>query len=290
MIDYTPEDMTKKRNGHILRYQVKEGGSKFITPNHGSMVEILIRGKCNDVDVFPERTIKFRLGEGCENGVPYGVEKALYKFRSGEGSKLLVKGPKYLTDVDMKKFGLASDSVVEFYVELLSHENSKEPWQLDSLEKLEISRQLKETGNRFFGAANYRVAFKNYKLIIDHLKAEALLTGDNEEERKKLILAAYLNMAICDLKLNKPTLAVRNCDDALELDANNTKAFFRRGQAYLALNLPESAKGDFTKVMELDPTNAAVAQQLASCDVQMRANLKKEKQMYAKMFGEGKMS
>ena len=112
----------------------------------------------------------------------------------------------------------------------------------------------------------------------------AVLTGFNNEERKKLLLAAYLNMAICNLKLNKPTPAVRNCDDALELDANNTKAYFRRGQANLALNLTEKAKVDFRKVMELDPTNAAVAPQLARCD------LKKEKQMYAKMFGEGKMS
>ena len=76
------------------------------------------------MDVFPEQTIQFRLGEGCEKGVPYGVEKALYKFTSGEGSKLLINGPKYgLSEADMKKFGLSSDSVIEFYVELLSHEN-----------------------------------------------------------------------------------------------------------------------------------------------------------------------
>lgn len=39
MVDYLPEDLTKNKTGQILRYNVKEGGSKFLTPNHGSNVE-----------------------------------------------------------------------------------------------------------------------------------------------------------------------------------------------------------------------------------------------------------
>lgn len=44
---------------------------------------------------------------------------------------------------------------------------------MEGLEKLETSRDLKKFGNSFFAKANYRVAFKNYKLIIEHLKTEA---------------------------------------------------------------------------------------------------------------------
>lgn len=39
MVDYSPEDLTKKKNGNILRYNIKEGGSKYLNPNHGSIVE-----------------------------------------------------------------------------------------------------------------------------------------------------------------------------------------------------------------------------------------------------------
>lgn len=76
--------------------------------------------------VFPQQTLTFRLGEGCDHGVPYGVEKALYKFRRGEGSKLLIKGSKYnlpADHVEMQKLGLNPNDVVEFYVELVANEN-----------------------------------------------------------------------------------------------------------------------------------------------------------------------
>lgn len=75
-----------------------------------------------------------------------------------------------------------------------------------------------------------------------------------------------------------------NCDDALDLNANNTKALFRRGLANLAVNLPDAAKRDFEKVIQLEPNNSTVTQQLAICDKMIKENLKKEKQMYTKMF------
>lgn len=37
----------------------------------------------------------------------------------------------------------------------------------------------------------------------------SVLHGEEEEERKALMLAANLNMAICNLKLNRPTIAIR---------------------------------------------------------------------------------
>lgn len=85
---------------------------------------VLIRGKYNDIVVYPETTKKFRLGEGCEHEIPYGVEKALYKFRSGEGSILIIRGQKYGSPaVDYEAHGISPDSPLEFYVEVLSHEN-----------------------------------------------------------------------------------------------------------------------------------------------------------------------
>lgn len=121
-------------------------------------------------------------------------------------------------------------------------------------------------------------------LIIVSLQLISVLYGDDEEERKQLLLAAYLNMAICNLKLDKPTLAIRNCDDALTLDPKSSKAFFRRGLANLAVNFPDPAKVDFEKVLELEPSNSAACQQIINCDQQIKQNLKKERQMYTKMF------
>lgn len=41
-----------------------------------------------------ERDVTFCLGEGSENGIPAGVERALEKFKLNEKSKLIIK-PQY---------------------------------------------------------------------------------------------------------------------------------------------------------------------------------------------------
>ncbi len=41
---------------------------------------------------------------------------------------------------------------------------------------------------------------------------------------------AHLNAALCQLKTNQFKDAKKNCDKGLEIDANNVKGLFRRGQ------------------------------------------------------------
>ena len=62
-------------------------------------------------------------------------------------------------------------------------------------------------------------------------------------------------MAQCHLKTSKWIEARAVCDKAIEEDSDSAKAWFRRGEAQLALNDSESAKGDFEKCAELEPDN-----------------------------------
>lgn len=110
------------------------------------------------------------------------------------------------------------------------------------------------------------------------------LEGEEEEERKALVLASHLNQAICHLKLNKPVQAIRHCDDALDLSHNNTKGLYRRGLARLAVNEPVVAKADFLKVLELEPDNKAAVQQIHICEKKIKEHTQKEKVIYSRMF------
>ena len=96
----------------------------------------------------------------------------------------------------------------------------------------------------------------------------------------KLKCQCFLNLAACYLKSENHNKVTEYCGSALELEPNNVKGLFRRGQAYVKLHEYEKAKNDFTKAQELDKENKAVMNQLRQIDSLM----KKEKQMYQKMF------
>lgn len=51
-----------------------------------------------------------------------------------------------------------------------------------------------------------------------------------EKERKSLLIAARLNCALCLLKQEKYTEAQAACKEVLDVDPNNIKALYRRGQ------------------------------------------------------------
>ena len=56
------------------------------------------------------------------------------------------------------------------------------------------------------------------------------LKDEKAKERDALILASYLNQAMCYLKLEDFKNAREMSDKALELDPKNDKGLFRKGQ------------------------------------------------------------
>merc|ERR1712034_240728 len=79
----------------------------------------------------------------------------------------------------------------------------------------------------------------------------------------------------CYLKMDKWIEARAVCDKAIEETDAVPKAWFRRGEAHLALNDCESAKLDFEKSLELEPDNKAAKNKVVVC--QQRIKSQKEK-------------
>ena len=70
------------------------------------------------------------------------------------------------------------------------------------------------------------------------------------------VAAVWANRAMCWLKLAQPDKALADCDRCIALDADFTKAHFRRGVALLEKAQYIEACKAFRRTLELDPKNA----------------------------------
>lgn len=183
-----------------------------------------------------------------------------------------------------EKFQIPPDAELQYEVKLKSFEKAKESWEMNTEEKLEQSCMVKERGTQYFKEGKYKRAALQYKKIVLWLEHESGLSDEEDTKAKSLRLAAHLNLAMCHLKLKEYSQALENCNKALELDSSNEKGLFRRGEAHLAVNDFELARGDFQKVIQLYPSNKAAKVQLVTCQQKIREQHEKEKKMYANMF------
>jgi len=176
------------------------------------------------------------------------------------------------------------DATLVYEVTLHKFEKAKESWQLDADQKLEQARIFKDKGTKHFKDGKYEIAASRYQKVIDFLEHEISLKGESEDERKSLLQAGRLNLAMCHLKMLQWIEARNVCDKAIEENDGVAKAWFRRGEANLAVNDYEAAKADFDRTFELDPENKAAKNKIAHCQLRIKAQKEKEKKTFANMF------
>jgi len=71
----------------------------------------------------------------------------------------------------------------------------------------------------------------------------------------------YANRALCQFNLDNPKDAEADCTEAIKLDENYVKAYYRRAIARMSLEIKryEDAKTDLEKVLKLEPSNKQAA-------------------------------
>jgi len=283
LLGFEGEDVTKDKDGGVTK-RTFESGDGLDHPNDGAMVDVEFKGKYSGNKEFDNRSIKFNIGDGLDVDIPVGLETGICRMKKGERAELTVD-PKYGFGKDGRKSkGVPGDSQLVYDITLKSFERAKEGWQLDGDQKLEQSRLFKEKGTVFFKAGKYEMARKKYDKIIEYLEHEISLKDEKEDERKDLLQAGRLNLAMCHLKGEEWIEARNVCDKVISENAAAEKAYFRRGEARMRLNDHEPAREDFAKCVELDPENAAAKKRMAACAQFIRAQRAKEKKTFANMF------
>ncbi|CAH2007241.1 unnamed protein product [Acanthoscelides obtectus] len=275
VLDWEGEDLSPKKDKGIERLQVK-AGEGHSTPNEGATVEIHLTGK-HEGKVFEDKKITFVIGEGSEANIIPGIEIAVEKFKKGEISTLTIQPQYAYGDKGCPELGIPPNATLEYTVEMKNFEKIKDSWALDDEERIEQCKLFKEKGTNYFKAGKFQLALKLYKRIVSYLEHSSEKDVDND--RKAVLLAAHLNIALCCLKLKDNFEAKSAAEAALKLDPNNEKALFRRGQALLGVGEAEDASKHFSRCLEIDPNNTAAKAQLAVCTKTLKEQLQKEKQV-----------
>ncbi|KFO23156.1 Peptidyl-prolyl cis-trans isomerase FKBP5 [Fukomys damarensis] len=280
LLDFKGEDLFE--DAGIIR-RIKRKGEGYSNPNEGATVNIHLEGRCGR-RLFDCRDVVFVVGEGEDHDIPIGIDKALEKMQREEQCVLHL-GPRYgFGEAGKPKFGIEPNAELIYEVTLKSFEKAKESWEMDTKEKLEQAAIVKEKGTVYFKGGKYMQAVIQYGKIVSWLEMEYGLSEKELKASESFLLAAFLNLAMCYLKLREYAKAVECCDKALGLDSANEKGLYRRGEAQLLMNEFESAKGDFEKVLEINPQNKAARLQISVCQKKAKEHNERDRRIYANMF------
>lgn len=283
LFDWKLEDITKKKDSGVCKRILIEGEG-YDSPNNGGTCDIQLIGKYEG-RVFDQRNVTFFMGEGSEEGIVDGVEIAVRKMKKGEKCEVVVK-PEYAFGPNGRSdYNIPNDyKEVVFEITLNNFEKVKETYQMDNNERVEQSILVKTKGTKYFKESKYKLAIKQYKRIIQLLGPPDDFEGELKTKSEELLLAGYLNLSMAYLKVDNYLEVIKNCDKALEIDPNNEKGLFRRGQAYYGQKEYDLALKEFNAVLKLDPNNKAAKNQLVLCNNAIKVQIQKEKSTYRNMF------
>ncbi|KAI5619467.1 mitochondrial import receptor subunit TOM34, partial [Silurus asotus] len=80
---------------------------------------------------------------------------------------------------------------------------------------------------------------------------------DHTTTKTFLIQLIYSYLALCFLSLQMYKEAVKDCEEALQLDPANIKALYRRAQAYKELKNKTNCVEDLNSLLKIEPNNTA---------------------------------
>lgn len=280
LLRWAYEDISPEKDGSLQRRIITKG-ELYTTPKDLTECTAHIRGSYSDGKVFDERDVTFIVGEAAVQKVCRAIEVAVQKMKKGEKSELYLKGD-FVKDPSLPS--VEDGAELTYVVTLHNFEKAKDAWELNTDEKIAAAEKDKEKGTWHFKEGNLEQALKYYNRVREFLKSEDRLKDEEKTKRDSLYIAGLLNIALVQFKLNEMTQCIEACNEVLQLDANNVKALYRRGQAQLTICEYKMAIEDFDRCLKIEPENKAALSQRLLAKAKHRAQLERDRKMYSKLF------
>jgi len=179
-------------------------------------------------------------------------------------------------------------------------------------ELLSAIESVKAIGNEQFKSGNHKLALKKYRKAVKYINHfikvgddVSFSSSEDDEDTKPspaqnkgltteeiahnkklegLKVPCLLNSAACKLKTNDSKGAVDDLTEVLLLDDVNTKALYRRAQAYIQMKDYEEANDDLDSALRIAPEDKAIQREKANVKNLIAQKKKRDKEIYSKLF------
>ncbi|GLC35269.1 hypothetical protein PLESTB_000582700 [Pleodorina starrii] len=278
-------------DGGVVKKTLVARDDEFRKPNDGARVTLRITGK-----VLPDGPVFMQHHEEgselvfitAEEQVCEGLEAAVMKMKQGEKAIVTITDPAQGYGSETEFAGplapVPPGSSIQFDVELVQFENSKESWEMSDAEKVEAARQRKDKGNAYYKAGKLAKAQSMWERAVSLVQYDKSFPEEAKAASREVKRSCWLNLAAMDNKQGHWKDALRHCNNVLEYDSQNVKALYRRAQAQMGLQDLFEAEQDIKKALYTEPKNADVLALQRKLKVAMKEQNKKEASLYSKMF------
>mmetsp|Transcript_30797 Transcript_30797/g.70633 ORF Transcript_30797/g.70633 Transcript_30797/m.70633 type:complete len:404 (-) Transcript_30797:137-1348(-) len=169
-----------------------------------------------------------------------------------------------------------------------SHDHQKE-WAIYEKpfeEKIAGADRFRLEGNEAYNKQNYGLAAVHYRKAL--LQFDYTIPETPEEERQvdEVKTKCLLNLAACKCQQEEWDEVLTQCRLALEIDPRSVKAYYRRGQAYLARDNFELAKDSLLSAYDIEPKDPAVLELLRKLKQKMALYKTRTKEVYTTMVNQ----
>ena len=257
-------------------------------PNDGATVTVSYVGKLADGTVFDERPesnpLTFVTDEDqcpCE-----GLELAVMKMKKEEEALVTVK-PAYAfgsQGSQQPRAQVPGGATIQYHVKLISFENAKESWDMETDEKIAAAQTVKDKGNAAYKAGKLARAVKLWEKAKQYIEFNDNFDTEAKDQSKKLTRSLELNLAAAYLKTGEPMKARSSASKVLDKDIGNIKALYRRAQSYIQTQDWVEASQDIKAGLSSEPENMDFKILAKKLKLEEAKTAKKEASLWANTF------
>lgn len=281
-------DISEAKDKSIMKDVVTKGTGQIKVMDFAEVTLHYTMSLPDGTQIFTTRTtpetppITFIVDDGTL--IP-GIEVLVKTMVVGE-TAVAVIAPKHAYEAaGNAALNVPPNSPIHVQVFLEDMKNEQPAYVLSNADRLAATDKLRNLGNTLFARNDFTRALRAYSKALTSIDQDFNFTDADKDAAKAKKVLIFSNQAAVYIKWRKFKEARESANKALAIESCNVKALFRRGTARFELDEWDTAKQDFVRVLELDPTNEAARAALANLTHQAAVQAAQDRKRFHNMFG-----